>query len=195
MITVDEVTVIVYPEEHIANPMVESFLALDSAVKIAFKDEHQLGNIIEDLQKEGYESKEVIILKEFFGRTFQKCPGSKNVICCNYRLMNTCFDCLYNCAYCYLNSYLNSYGIVQFINLDSIIDEMAAGLPDRDMIYRVGTGEYTDSLMMDEVTGLAHDMIFRTKDMKNIMLEFKTKSSCVDHLLDIPDKVFSMATV
>jgi spore photoproduct lyase len=56
------------------------------------------------------------------------------------------------------------------------------------MVYRIGTGEFTDSLMMDEVTGIGRNLIEHAAMMNNIMVELKTKSPNIDHLLDIPAK-------
>jgi spore photoproduct lyase len=112
------------------------------------------------------------------------------MICCNYRLINTCFNCLFDCAYCYLHSYLNAFGIVQFSNVEEIYGEMALFLEqaDRDRIYRIGTGEFTDSLMMDEISGIGRTLIGMTRGHRNIMIEFKTKSDNIDHLLEIKEK-------
>ncbi len=52
----------------------------------------------------------------------------------------------------------------------------------------MGTGEFTDSLMMDEVTGIGGAIIEHTSGMPNIMMELKTKSDNIDHLLDIRGK-------
>ena len=154
---------------------------------VTYDDESQLGFHLEQFKK-NHASKELLILKEVPGRKFQKCPGSPGVICCNYYLLNTCFNCLYDCTYCFLNSYLNSYGITQFINLDDLHEAVTEHASDPQKVYRIGTGEFTDSLMMDEITGIAERLINRTSIHKNIFLEFKTKSDCVDHLLDIKQK-------
>jgi spore photoproduct lyase len=154
---------------------------------IDFFDEDDLLKKIDDLKKI-YESKEVLILKEFMGRKFQKCPGSPKVICCNYYLLNTCFNCLFNCTYCFLNSYLNSFGIIQFINLDDLADIIESFCNEEDRILRVGTGEFTDSLMFDEVTSIAANLIEATSSIKKLFLEFKTKSSKIDHLKKVKAK-------
>jgi spore photoproduct lyase len=154
---------------------------------IEFFDEDDLLGKIDDLKK-SYRSKEVLILKEFMGRKFQKCPGSPKVICCNYYLLNTCFNCLFNCTYCFLNSYLNSFGIVQFINLDDLADIIESFCNEEDRILRVGTGEFTDSLMFDEVTSIAANLIEGTSSIKKLFLEFKTKSSKIDHLKNVKSK-------
>lgn len=171
------------------SPMGQSFLSLDGPCIIPFADEQQLNENLARLKDSGVPSKEVLVLKEFKGRVFQKCPGSKGMICCNYYLINTCFDCLYDCAYCFLRSYLNSYGITQFTNTGRIFEEIESSpeYQNRKLI-RLGTGEFTDSLMFDEFTGIASELIGFASTRPRIMLEFKTKSCSIDHLLDIPVK-------
>jgi len=185
-----DIRIILYQLHHqkyrIAERIISSATAASKEI-IIYKDEFELGIILDKLKKQ-FKSKEVLILKEFLGRKFQKCPGSNNVICCNYYLLNTCFNCLYDCTYCFLNSYLNSFGIVQFVNLD----ELSASVNDYTSSYpfnlRVGTGEFTDSLMFDEITGIAEELIHSTCRNKKLFLEFKTKSSNVEHLLNIREK-------
>lgn len=181
--------IVLYKEEEKNNKIVKGFLEMIEPEFLVYKDEDDLGLHIEKLKNKGFNSKEVLILKDFKGRIFQKCPGSPNMICCNYLLLNTCFDCLYNCSYCFLNFYKNSFGIVQFTNIDKLFLEIDEKIGvKKDLIYRIGTGEFTDSLMMDERTGIAKEIIERSAKYDNIMIEFKTKSNNVDHILDIENK-------
>ena len=185
-----DIRIVLYQQQHQQYRIAERIItSADNSGKeiIRYKDDFELGSILEEIKKK-YCSKEVLILKEFLGRKFQKCPGSNNVICCNYYLLNTCFNCLYDCTYCFLNSYLNSFGIVQFVNLDELsttVNEYTSAYPRN---LRVGTGEFTDSLMFDEITGIAEDLISSTCRNKKLFLEFKTKSANVDHLLKIKEK-------
>lgn len=155
-----------------------------------FDNDEQLGMIIKNLRNSGILSKETLILKNFKGRYFEKCPGSPGIICCNYLLINTGFNCLYNCTYCYLQNYLNSFGILMFTNFDEILDGLKYRFNRlrKDRVWRIGTGEYTDSLMADYVTAYSEKLITLCADYKNIMLELKTKSKNADHLLDLSDK-------
>jgi len=186
-----DIRLILYQEQHyqqykIAERIINSAYAAGKKT-IVYKNDFELGTILENI-KAGYCSKEVLILKEFLGRKFQKCPGSNNVICCNYYLLNTCFNCLYDCTYCFLNSYLNSFGIVQFVNLDELSTSVNEYVSTYPRNLRVGTGEFTDSLMFDEVTGIAEELISLTCSNKKLFLEFKTKSANVEHLLNIREK-------
>lgn len=189
MVKIEDISCILYPEEEVTLPMVARFLALGEVEKISYRDENHLGDLLSGLKAGEVPSKSVLVLKPFLGRHFQKCPCSRDVIGCGYRLLNTCFGCLYDCAYCFLNSYMNSYGITQFTNLDDLGDEIMEGLDlTSPLIYRIGTGEFTDSMMMDRVTGIATMLIEKFSSVENVMLEFKTKSADIDHLLAIPEK-------
>ncbi len=189
MIGIDDVKVIVYDKNKSRNPLVRKFLSLTGREYMPYSDDSNLNGIIKELIKKGFRSKEVIILKEFFGRVFQKCPGSKEVICCNYLLLNICFDCFYNCTYCFLNSYLNTFGIIQFTNFKEQLGEFRNFIEKEEgVLKRIGTGEFTDSLMMDEITGFAEYLINITSEFKHVMIEFKTKSSNVEHLLNVQKK-------
>ncbi len=186
----DDIKLVVYDQNEISNRISSRIIkTAESRSKklLPFSNDEELGRIIDD-SKKYYSSKEVLILKNFMGRKFQKCPGSPGVICCNYYLLNTCFNCLYDCTYCFLNSYLNSYGIVQFTNLDELVPAMMNFTDQTDKIIRIGTGEFTDSLMFDDITGISRELINETAHIKNLFLEFKTKSANVDHILDINKK-------
>ncbi len=190
MKTFNDIKKIIYCESEISSPIVQRALkrtGLSDENIASFRNEENLGEIIENL-KASFLSKEILVLKRFEGRKFQKCPGSPQMICCNYYLLNTCFNCFYNCTYCFLNSYLNSYGIIQFTNLEELVPSIRSFAETNNKILRVGTGEYTDSLMYDDITGIAEMLINGTSELENVFMEFKTKSNKVDHLLDIEKK-------
>ena len=184
---IEDISLMLYPEAETENPLVRRFLSLPGKRHRPYGTEEELSGFMEEAVREGLASKQVLILKEFRGRFFQLCPGSPNMICCRYLLLNTGFNCLYDCAYCYLNSYLNSFGIVQFTNVFRVLDEISRfhAESDRSRVYRVGTGEFTDSLMMDEIVGIGAAIIEHTSRMNNVMMELKTKSDNIDHLLGI----------
>ncbi len=188
MKSVKNIKAVLFDASYQNDRIAESFLSIDSAEKIPFSDEPELEKLIDNLKSSGFLSKEVLILKKFKGRIFQKCPGSPEMVCCNYYLLNTCFDCLFDCVYCFLNFYKNSFGITQFLFAENIILEMNHLFQDKEKIYRVGTGEFTDSLMFDEITGIGKLLIEKASEYENIMLELKTKSDNISHLLDIEKK-------
>ncbi len=181
MKTTDDLKAVLYKTGK-KTPLVERFLSLPGIDKIPYREEDEIPAVTGSLSGD-YSSKEVIVLRENRGRVFQMCPGTPNMICCNYRVLNTCFGCLYDCAYCFLLYYLNTFGIVQFINLENL-GRVIAENTEPGRVYRIGTGEFTDSLMMDQVTGIAESLIRDVRDT-GTFCEFKTKSDNVDHLLEL----------
>lgn len=189
MRTIDDVKVIIHLREDRDNPIVRRFLDLENKEIFECSDDHELDQAVESAKRRGIHSKEAVILKKFQGRMFQKCPGSPGVICCNYLLLNIGFNCLYNCTYCYLNYYLNSYGLIQFINVEASFQDIWDTVrKDPDKAYRVGTGEYTDSLMFDDVTGIGASLLTGAARYRNLFIELKTKSDNIRHLLEIREK-------
>jgi spore photoproduct lyase len=189
MKTINSIRRILYDSSVADTSIAAKFLVLENVEKISFDNEAGLSLLLDKARSDGIPSKEVLVLKEFRGRLFQKCPGSMGMICCNYYLINTCFDCLFGCSYCFLRLYLNSYGITQFTDISSVKDEIDFFLKEtkRDLV-RIGTGEFTDSLMFDQISGIALDLISFAASRGGILLEFKTKSDNIDHLLDAADK-------
>jgi spore photoproduct lyase len=187
MRTIKDIKIIIHDKEDVASPMVRKFLDLEGKEFIECGENRSMDDVLETIRKDGASSKEVLVLKKYMGRMFQRCPGTPGMICCNYLLMNTGFNCLYDCAYCFLNSYLNSFGIVQFINLDLSLEELKSETARKDAV-RIGTGEFSDSLMFDRITGTGEGLIRAAARFENLFLELKTKSDNVGHLLSIPDK-------
>jgi spore photoproduct lyase len=189
MRTMDDIRVIVYDRDDRDNPIARRFLAIPGKEHVACGGGDGMDEAALSLGRRGLASKEVLLLKPFLGRMHQKCPGSQGMICCNYRLVNIGFNCLYNCTYCYLNYYLNSYGIIQFIRPLPSLAELDGELrTNPGTIYRVGTGEFTDSLMLDEISGIGEALIAEAARYPNLFLEFKTKSDNISHLLGIREK-------
>ncbi len=188
--TANDIRFIVAPEGARSHPIYTAFAQRAGVETFWYDDEADLDRVLERIKLRGAQSKEVIVLKKFLGRFFQKCPGSPRVICCNYRVINTCFNCLYDCSYCFLRGYLNAFGIVQFTNIDALLREVEQFMQNssNEMVYRIGTGEFTDSLMFDQQTGIGEKLIRLAAPFEHIMLELKTKSSNVDHLLNIAPK-------
>ncbi|MCL1911593.1 MAG: hypothetical protein FWG13_05260 [Leptospirales bacterium] len=188
MRTIDDIKAIVYNERDADERITSAFLRLAGKEKIPYSSKDELETILDGLKKR-FASKDVIILKRFLGRAFQKCPASPGMICCNYTLLNTCFGCLYDCAYCFLNSYINFFGIVQFTHIEDTVSEILSyAASNESFVRRVGTGEFCDSLMMDELTGIGKILIESLSLSKNVMIELKTKSDQIEHLLSIPRK-------
>lgn len=118
---------------------------------------------------------------------FKPCPCTKNVKCCNYSILNIGYGCLYECSYCFLQGYQNVAGIVLPCNLPDFLNRDKIKPVDNKMFFlpRVGSGEFTDSLLFDDVTLFSNDIVKFFKENKDISFEFKTKSTNIDNLLKL----------
>jgi spore photoproduct lyase len=74
---------------------------------------------------------------------------------------------------------------VNIQNIPREIDDLIASRPRR--LFRMGTGELTDSLALDSLTRLNEGLIRHVLG-KKMILEIKTKTAAVGHLPDIPKK-------
>lgn len=130
-----------------------------------------------------------LILSRFKGSFLRKCPGiSPGMVCCNYYVVNLIKNCRYDCSYCFLQDFLaNNPALTAFVNVEDLLSELEEVFeqhPDRS--FRVGTGELTDSLAHEAFLPYAQDLVPFFNQHKNAVLELKTKSDCVDGLLQLP---------
>jgi len=122
----------------------------------------------------------LFIVKEKYD--FSKpCPCAKGVKCCGYSVINTGFGCSYDCSYCFLQGYQNVGGIILPSNIEAgnlpLINSPLFRLP------RAGSGEFTDSLIFDDITEHSKEIVPFFK-RRQCLFEFKTKSVNIKNLLD-----------
>ena len=135
-------------------------------------------------------AKKKLFLTRHKGEFFKKCPGSEGQVCCNYFVINFASNCPMDCSYCYLQDYLSDNASLKvFSNIGDLIDEADRTLHrHRGLFFRIGTGEITDSLALEPYTGIVREIIPYFAEQSNVLLELKTKSDCVDNLLDLDPK-------
>ena len=136
------------------------------------------------------QSKRRLVLTKHKGRFFKDCPaggarGNGNV-CCNYFVVNYASNCHMECSYCFLQTYLNSPYMVIYANHRDLIQELEGHFQaNPGTIFRVGTGELADSLALDHLTRYSIPLVEFFAQCSNAILEFKTKSDCVENLLGL----------
>jgi len=90
-----------------------------------------------------------------------------------------------DCVYCILQAYLNNPWLSFFVNVDDLFAELnEAFAKEPDRFWRLGTGEFTDSLALDSLTHLSRRLVAFMRD-RNGVLELKTKTVEIDNLLDL----------
>lgn len=117
------------------------------------------------------------------GAFFKPCPATKEYRCCDYQVLNIGMGCPMDCVYCILQAYLNNPWISFFVNIDDLFKELDQAFSrDEEAFFRIGTGEFTDSLALDSLTGLSRHLVEYMGRQKRAVLELKTKSCVIDNL-------------
>lgn len=117
------------------------------------------------------------------GLFFKPCPGTREYQCCDYQVLNTGTNCPIDCVYCILQAYLNSPWLTFYVNTEDLFHELDQSLTTQPQkIFRIGTGEFTDSLAIDRLTCLSRPLVELIGNTKNAVLELKTKSGVIENL-------------
>lgn len=150
-------------------------------IEIVDNDEEFLKKISTQSLNEG---KKTLWLTHFKGQFLKPCPGTaRSYRCCNYLVINETTNCPIDCSYCILQGYIDRPVITVYTNTDKILQEIeSVSQLNPERILRIGTGELTDSLALDPVTGLASLIIDRIQSLPNVLLELKTKTDHIGHL-------------
>lgn len=141
-------------------------------------DDLALAGDIDELDKQS------LRMVHFSGEFLKPCPGTRRYICCGYRILHVGINCPMDCSYCFLQSYLNQPSLRIFSNLEENLDSIGAiidSYPGR--IFRIGTGEFTDSLALDYLVGWTDLLLPFASSKKNCIIELKTKTTYIENLL------------
>ena len=121
---------------------------------------------------------------------FKRCPCTNGAVPCGYHIFNLGFGCIYECSYCYLQEYTNAPGVVLPANIEHFFGRFtrytaspAAAAWQRGTRMRIGTGEFSDSLMLDHLTEYSLPIVEFFRRHQDTLFEFKTKSARIDNLL------------
>ncbi|MDG4476137.1 SPL family radical SAM protein [Thiovibrio frasassiensis] len=127
--------------------------------------------------------KKHLVLCKNRGRFLKPCPATREYRCCDYQVLNVGMNCPMDCVYCILQAYLNNPWLSFFVNTDDLLAELTTAFAETPQTFRrIGTGEFTDSMALDRVTGLSRILIEFFKDQPNAVLELKSKAVALDNL-------------
>ncbi len=147
------------------------------------KDEQEMDPLLNPLTM----GKKILHLKYFKGKSIKRCPGfSDKLICCNYLSLDLVENCPFECTYCILQAFLNKPVITIHANLEEILNQVLDLTSQKpDVLFRISTGEHSDSLALDHILKINKYVIPFFAKLKNSLLELKTKSKNIEHLLDL----------
>ncbi|MGD9159395.1 MAG: radical SAM protein [Desulfobacteraceae bacterium] len=130
--------------------------------------------------------KETLRLLAFKGEFLKPCPGTNNYICCGYQILNMGTNCPLDCSYCILQAYFNKPSLRLFVNLEAELARIGKLIDNSpEKLFRIGTGEFTDSLALDDIHQFSNLLAEFIAEKKNSVIEYKTKTTEINRLFDI----------
>lgn len=127
--------------------------------------------------------KQTLYLTRHRGAFLKECPGTRHYTCCGYRIAHIGTYCSMDCAYCILQAYFHPPVLQYFLNHRELEAELAA-LFDAGVVQRIGTGEFTDSLIWERWTPAAERLLALFARQDTAVLELKSKTTEALRLLD-----------
>ncbi len=141
------------------------------------------------------DAKTTLLLAVQKGLFWRPCPGTKDYICCGYQVLQVTLNCPMDCTYCVLQGYVNTPAITIFVNVEDLFNELETRRAESPkQVWRLGTGEFGDSLALDDLMGLNERLIPRLASQQQAVLEIKSKWPHLDHLLSLgpnPQVIFA----
>ena len=125
--------------------------------------------------------KEILFITRNRGKFIKKCPGTRYYNCCGYVILHLGSFCTMDCSYCILQSYFHPPVLQYFANHTDMLSELAPVLSGHG-VKRIGTGEFTDSLIWEPWTDMTADLIPRFAEQSVAVLELKTKTTEIQNL-------------
>jgi len=170
-----------------AQPMVSEILEKLPHIPVEEIDNPQ--QILTDILKTPdpiSEGKKHLVLAQQRGQFLKPCPGTQRHICCGYQILNTGNNCDLDCTYCILQGYFTNPLMIVYVNIDDLFAELHAFLTTHSArFFRIGTGELTDSLTLEPLTGYGARLVRFFSQYRNAIIELKTKSIFIDDLLGL----------
>ena len=125
--------------------------------------------------------KSVLYLTYNRGAFIKNCPGTRSYTCCGYQILHVGTYCDLDCTYCILQSYFHPPVLQYFVNHSDLFKELETAFAD-NTIHRLGTGEFTDSLIWELWTDLSNRLVPAFAAQNSAVLELKTKTTAIDRL-------------
>jgi spore photoproduct lyase len=146
-------------------------------------DASKVYEALADAQDPVARGKRVLFLTQNRGPFIRKCPGTKSYICCGYQIIHIGTYCPMDCTYCILQAYFHAPVLQYFVNQKALYKELDDLFSCRKPpFYRLGTGEFTDSLVWEPWTELSKTLVPYFAGQDRIVLELKTKTCGVENL-------------
>ncbi len=165
----------------ISHPYVNSFESKLGLKATVIEDHTQVYQAVSSAPDPIQAAKEILFLTRNRGAFLKKCPGTRTYTCCGYMILHVGTFCTMDCAYCILQSYFHPPVLQFFINHTEMLQQLKHHFRQKT-VSRIGTGEFTDSLIWEYWTDFAALIVPEFARQAHCVLELKTKSIAVENL-------------
>jgi spore photoproduct lyase len=162
-------------------PLVQDFSARLETDPIVVEDEREVYAHVQAAIDPIQRGKEVLFLCRNKGAFLRDCPGTRAYRCCDYKILHIGTFCQMDCAYCILQAYFHPPVLRYFVNQACLLKELEAVF-EKNAICRIGTGEFTDSLIWDIWSDLSSLLVPLFAGQSQAVLELKTKTTAIAKL-------------
>lgn len=95
--------------------------------------------------------------------------------------------CPFDCQYCFLQTWLAQAVPTIFVNREDLLDQIKNAVKSNKGALYLHAGEMADALIWDSCTHQSDTLIRACRELSGLTCELRTKSSCVDRLLNVSD--------
>jgi len=142
---------------------------------------HEVFKAISSADDPVQKGKEVLFLTQNKGAFIRDCPGTRYYTCCGYKILHIGTFCVMDCSYCILQSYFHPPVLQYFVNHDDLLAELDSLFAEKKLC-RIGTGEFTDSMIWEMWTDLSDLLVPKFAGQSHSVLELKTKTTAIGKL-------------
>jgi len=172
----------IYIDQKIADsPLTESIRSRFKCPYLIVRNVKEVYSSIAQADDPVQKGKEILFITRNKGAFVKKCPGTSYYTCCGYKILHIGTFCSMDCSYCILQSYFHPPVLQYFVNHEALLLELE-DLFAENKIYRIGTGEFTDSMIWEPWTDLSNLLVPKFSGQSNTVLELKTKTTAVNRL-------------
>lgn len=172
----------IFIERELNHPRILDTLTLPAGVPlIPVDDAHSVFARINAASDPVAAGKSTLLIARNRGRFIRPCPGTREYTCCGYTILNVANFCSMDCAYCILQTYFHPPVLQLYVNFEDLESELDHAF-DRREFRRIGTGEFSDSLIWEDICGISARLVERFAGQAHAVLELKTKSTRVQTL-------------
>ncbi|MEE8431157.1 MAG: DNA photolyase [Candidatus Desulfatibia sp.] len=171
-----------YIDQHVAN--LPQVVSIQSRLNIPYEVVEDSQKVFEAVSCDNdpvLKGKKLLFLTSNRGAFIKDCPGTRAYTCCGYKILHIGTYCTMDCSYCILQAYFHPPVLQYFVNHDDLLKDLERLFLEKT-VSRIGTGEFTDSMIWEAWTDLSSLLVSKFAGQSQAVLELKTKTTAIGKL-------------